>query len=140
MKKGNNKIPPEEKKLIRRYLIWCYKTTKETVDRVDRKITQLMIDQSLLKNLQAEASQMKGQDHTAFLKKMEEFKEYIHKKEEGLYADTHAEKRPEYIYQIKRLRAVEECINKFLGKKELQEIEESYQSEMTRRIWESREH
>jgi len=30
MKKGNHKISPEEKKLIRRYLIWCYKTTKET--------------------------------------------------------------------------------------------------------------
>jgi len=38
------KLKSNERNLIRRYLIWCYKATKEDLDKVDRKFTQLRVD------------------------------------------------------------------------------------------------
>ena len=38
--------------LKKRYLIWLYKETKEALDRVDRKFTQIEIDKFILEELQ----------------------------------------------------------------------------------------
>ncbi len=38
--------------LKKRYLLWLYKETKETLDRVDRKFTQIDIDKFILEELQ----------------------------------------------------------------------------------------
>ena len=45
--------------LTRRYLTWCYKTTKENLDRIDRYFTQDTVDQFLLQSLK-EDPQAKG--------------------------------------------------------------------------------
>jgi len=34
--------------LIRRYLLWFFKTTKESFERIERKTTQLMVDEYVL--------------------------------------------------------------------------------------------
>ncbi len=39
--------------LKKRYLIWLYKETREALDRVDRKFTQLDIDKFILEELQS---------------------------------------------------------------------------------------
>jgi len=43
----------KEKNLLRRYLIWCYKTTKEELDKVDRYFTQDVADAYILKCLRS---------------------------------------------------------------------------------------
>lgn len=42
------KISYSQENLIRSYLIWCYKTTKEDLDRIDRYFTQVLVDRRLL--------------------------------------------------------------------------------------------
>ena len=125
-----------EKNLMRRYLVWCYKTTKEDLDRIDRKFTQLKVDEKILRELKK-----------AYLKKdkfVEEYKTYIaNKKSDALKAKFEGSNHTlagSYVYLVRRLNAVERAIGFLLGKKELSKIISLYEEEMTRRILESREH
>lgn len=45
------------KKLKTRYLVWLYKTTKERLDRIDRKFTQLEVDRFILRELEKDLRQ-----------------------------------------------------------------------------------
>ena len=130
------KMTPAEKNLIRRYLLWCYKTTKEGLDRIDRKFTQLAVDYRLLETL------LKKRAPSG---KMEAFRKYIAQKEKEagkLKYEDNAKGRltADYQYLQCRLEAVEESIVFFLGKQELGTVESLYEKEMTRRILEAREH
>ena len=44
-------LTQKERNLIKRYLVWCYKTTKEELDKIDRYFTQLIADEFILKQL-----------------------------------------------------------------------------------------
>ncbi len=134
-----------EDNLIRRYLLWCYKMTKEELERVDRKFTQLKVDEFVLRDLNGQMKSLRGKDSEEFLKKIEEFTEYMAKKKENAdlekFVDASAKKRkPHYLYLEKRLSAIEKAITSFLGIAELRKIRDFYDQEMTRRILESREH
>ena len=134
-------LAPNEQKLIRRYLLWCYKTTKESLDRVDRKFTQLMVDERILKTLMNRALL----SHSSNLKLnnlIKEFKRYVVRKRQDArrekFADTACQQlRGEYAYLGRRLAAVEEAALFFLGKKELKKMAAMYEAEMTRRILEA---
>lgn len=137
-------IVESEKDLIRRYLLWCYKMTKEELDRIDRKFTQLEVDHVILKELTKKIGSAGG-GKSEYLKKIEEFKVYIAKKAFDANKEkyTSVEKKqvqPNYFYLTKRLEAIKKSIIFFLGSKELKAIECSYEEEMARRILESREH
>jgi 23S rRNA maturation mini-RNase III len=136
-------VKQEKKNLIRRYLLWCYKTTKEELDRIDRKFTQLEVDKKMLRELEKGISL--ADENNAYLQKVKGFKEYIAKKEQSAKAEkytgaTNLQIQPQYFYLQKRLGAIEKTIVSLLGSKELQVIKVSYEEEMTRRILESREH
>ncbi len=129
----------EEKKLIRRYLVWCYKTTKEELERVDRKFTQLVVDGRILKELE------KNSERPFIEKEIAEFKLYMATKrsdaQKSKFSDTALSNlNPRYVYLKNRFLAVKKAIADFLGKKELADIERLYEEEFTRRILESREH
>ncbi len=130
MKKNSN--------LIFRYLLWCYKTTKEQLDWIDRKFTQIEVDRYVLKHLQ------KNKDLESNLK-VNEFTAYIEAKEKrGLkekFSDAKATKiKSEYLYLENRLQATEKAIIHFCGEKTLKEIRASYEQEMTNRILSARDH
>lgn len=134
-----------EDNLIRRYLLWCYKMIKEELERIDRKFTQLKVDEFVLRDLNGQMKSLKGKDSEEFLKKIEEFTEYIAKKKENAdlekFSDTSTKKlKTHYFYLEKRLSAIEKAITSFLGAAELRKIRDLYDQEMTRRILESREH
>ena len=125
------------KPLIRRYLLWCFKTTKESFERIERKTTQLLVDEYLLKNL-------KKQRNTP-LAHLKEFEKYIQNKraDELKLKFANAKSKafhPEYLYLKNRLKATEEAITHFLGVKELREIKSLYEKEFTTRILQAREH
>lgn len=122
--------------LKKRYLIWLYKTNKEALDRIERKFTQLEIDNFLLKEIKR---QDKGKKLKSFI---EDFQSYIQKKEaEGLSLKyENKELKPEYLFLAAKLKAVEKAIAKELGKKALEEIKLLYELEMTERILKSTEH
>jgi len=59
--------------LKKRYLIWLYKETKEALDRVDRKFTQIEIDKFIREELRKEEIKT--------LKFFEDFNSYVNNKE-----------------------------------------------------------
>jgi len=121
--------------LKKRYLLWLYKETKEALDRIDRKFTQLEIDKFIREELK--------KNKLSFSKFFEEFATYVNNKEkecmslkspEGNYLN------PEHQFLALKLEAIEKAIVKELGNRELEEIKKLYQQEMIERILESREH
>ncbi len=135
----------EAQNLMRRYLLWAYKTTKEDLDWIDRKFTQLEVDEQILKQLTKSLSSMTGLKRDAFSGKINEFQEYmLKKKDRGLkekFLDSdQKDLQPQYVYLHKRLSAIEKTIRTLLGSKELTRIRLLYEQEMTRRILEAKEH
>ena len=134
-----------EKQLIRRYLIWCYKTTKETVDRIDRKFTQLKVDNHMLDLLSQNKDVRERKKDKPYAEKIFQFEQYIEEKAKGAEAQKFLNKdegtwQPEYWYLKNRLSAIEKAICDFLGKKQLEMIQSLYEEEMIRRILSEREH
>ncbi len=132
-----------EKKLIRRYLLWCYKTTKESLDRIDRKFTQVKVDRQILKYLHDHGTVM-GKDEN-YAHQLVEFEKYIAAKDQDGVGQKFANPKSgvlkgEYIYLQQRLSGIEKAVVYFLGTRDLSAIKSSYEKEMTRRILESREH
>jgi len=124
------------KNLEKRYLIWLYKTTKEALDKIERKFTQAGIDKLLLKELSAQDKARKAQ------KFIDEFRAYIENKEKnGLSLKFDGkELKTEYYFLNIKLKAIEKAIVKTLGKKALDEIKLLYEMEMVERILKSTEH
>ncbi len=121
--------------LKKRYLVWLYKETKESLDRIERKFTQLEIDKFIREELR--------KNKIYFSKFFEEFDTYVNNKEkeclnlkspEGNYLN------PEHQFLALKLEAIEKAIVKELGSMELEEIKKLYQQEMVERIIKSREH
>lgn len=136
-----NKLSKKQRAIIQRYLVWCYKTTKESLDRIDRKFTQALVDRFILNQLQ-KASFQSGPE---MIKVINDFERYIAtKEEEGRKQKfSNADKEilnVEYAYLVKRLNAIEVAIRHFLGPRMLAKISHLYETEMTRRILESKEH
>ena len=139
--KRKNKVTNVERKLIRRYLIWCYKTTREELERIDRKFTQLTVDYFI----RDELSRLKQREQDLLKIQLEGFKDYIVKKETSAYLEKFAnsnkvELRPEYLYLKVRLAVIEKAIGHFLGKQESAVISQLYEEEMTKRILEAKDH
>ena len=137
------KIDAQEKVLIQRYLIWCYKTTKESLDKIDRKFTQIKVDRFILSHI--EKTRPQAQSQPEYRQLVDDFSAYIVSKEkDGLSQKfSNGKKRvlnAQYIYLQNRLNAVELAIRHFLGPRVLSKINLLYEQEMTRRIVESREH
>jgi len=139
------KLKREEKNLIRRYLVWCYKTTKEELDRIDRKFTQLTVDYFLLKEISKRQNSSPGSSQRPYSKFIDEFNAYIRQKEKDAAQTKFLDKRktkphPRYEYLRNRLFAIEKAVSFFLGKKELNNIIVLYEWEMIRRILGASDH
>lgn len=124
------------KNLKKRYLIWFYKTTKEALDKIERKFSQVEIDRFILKELK------RLDKHKALEPLVLEFGEYIQKKEaDGFNLKFENKKlKPNYLFLALKLEAVEKTIVQELGKKGLEEIKLLYEVEMIERILRSTEH
>ncbi len=139
------KITADQKNLIQRYLLWCYKTTKEDLDRIDRKFTQLVADAHILNTLKKLKEKSFDTDWPQFERYLDDFKGYIAKKQQEAltqkFCDPKTRKiNPQYLYLQIRLQAVEKTIVRLLGSASLKKIKALYEEEMTRRILEAEEH
>lgn len=122
------------KNLKKRYLIWLYKNTKEALDRIERKFTQIEIDNFILRELKKEDRAKRAR------KFIVEFKAYIKNKEkDGIMLKYQGkELKPDYYFLVIKLEAIEKAIVRELGKSALGEIKELYEEEMLKRIIEER--
>jgi hypothetical protein len=116
--------------LKKRYIVWLYKTTKEALDRIERKFTQLEVDRFIL-------GELKKEDRAKKIKKLiDQFEAYIQKKEEDGLSLKYAGKELDsgYLFLSLKLKAIEKAIGVMLGKSALRKIKDSYEEEMIRRI------
>jgi hypothetical protein len=121
--------------LKKRYLIWLYKETKEVLDRVDRKFTQIDIDKFIREELRKE--ELKAP------KFFDDFNTYVNNKEkdcETLMSRKGKYLNPENQFLALKLQAIEKSIVKELGAEGLEEIKNLYHQEMVDRILRSTEH
>ncbi len=123
------------KSLQKRYLVWFYKVTKEALDKIERKFTQLEIDRLILKELKKADKEKRLVDQIAG------FDEYIrNKKEAGLALKYDGDAlKPEYEFLLLKLKAIEKAICLKMGREGLNTIKTAYEEEMLRRIMEERE-
>jgi hypothetical protein len=130
------------KNLKFRYLLWLYKTTKEEIDRVERKFTQLDIDKEIFQYILKHASPAQVGEKNKFNKLSKDFKEYIARKEkDGLNLKfTQGKLKPEYYFLLLKLQAIAKAIVKQFGRKAMDQIKTLYEAEMRRRILESKGH
>ena len=134
-----------EKELIRRYLIWCYKTTKEDLDRIERYFTQFEADTFLLKTLRSHKDYQTSVLADPYRKLVGAFETYMKEKHQKALKkkfvdETRTQMDPQYQYLRNRFGAIEKAIIHFFGKKELDVICRLYEEEMTSRILTAREH
>ena len=123
----------QHQNLIRRYLIWAYKSTRESFERIERKTTQLTVDEFILAYFTKNKMDVPA-----------DFRAYIaQKRKDELKLKFSANKKklnPEYLYLKNRLSAIEAAVKYFLGDKELKRLHRDFELEFTRRIWEARDH
>jgi hypothetical protein len=132
------------KNLTHRYLLWAYKTTRESFERIERKTTQLKVDQRILKTL-SQSNKFKRKMRKDDQKFIEEFKQYITAKVKDEISQKYSSSQkdafhPQYLYLKNRLFAIEEAIEYFLGFRELKRIENLFEEEFTTRILQARDH
>lgn len=135
----------DHKDLHRRYLIWCYKTTKEDLDRIDRYFTQQDVDQFLLNDLKKSRDYRSRKTDKKFKEQIDGFAKYMQTKlasaQKKKFKDSkQTALNPDYQYLQHRFLAIEKAIVHFLGKKDLEKIRLLYEEEMTQRILQAREH
>ena len=138
-------LTKKEKDLIRRYLVWCYKTTKEELDKTDRYFTQLMADGFILRQLRKMEGYRSVKGDQGYKDMVDQFSVYMEKKEANVlkkkFKDTRRRSlNPDYQYLKERFTAIEGAIRRFLGAEELKKISLLYEQEMTRRILQARDH
>lgn len=134
-----------EKSLIRRYLIWCYKTTKEELDKIDRYFTQAVVDDFLISRLTHLKECPSCPPGAPLRKAVDDFIVYAGEKKakaEGRkFTDiSQGALQPGYQYLKARFEAIEQAMIHLLGRQELEKIQRLYEEEMTRRILQEREH
>lgn len=139
------KLTTKERNLIRRYLIWCYKTTKEELDKTDRYFTQIIADGHILKTLKNGRDYKGKSASAAYRKTVDDYKSYMDAKEAGAVKKKYRDPSrgiltEDYQYLANRFAAIEQTITRFLGARELTAISALYEREMTTRIMQAREH
>lgn len=130
------------KNLQFRYLLWLYKTTKEELDSVERRFTQIDIDKKIMRDMGENFDSKKIKKKKEARKFIKDFKEYIDKKEkDGRELKFDGRKlKPQYYHLSLKLEAIEKAIIEELGNKGLKGIKALYEYEMRRRIMEAQEH
>lgn len=123
------------KSLQKRYLVWFYKVTKEALDKIERKFTQLEIDRFILNQIR------KADKDKNLISQLREFDKYIRNKEQaGLSLKYEGKKlNPEYKFLLLELGAIEKAICLKMGKKGLVMVKTAYEEEMLKRIMEERQ-
>lgn len=117
--------------LEKRYLLWLYKTTKDELDKIERKFTQLDIDRDLQKAMEKGGPAVK-----AFV---DEWKVYVYEKEtatQKIAFGADGSYDAKYLFLRVKLDAVEAVTARRFGKKTLSRFKKLYEDACAKRILE----
>lgn len=143
MKRQN--LSENELNLVKRYLIWSYKTTKEDLDRIDRYFTQKNVDDYMFEELINTKEYQSSSGNKEFKQQVQNFEIYKEEKFTKAQNKKYIEGgnqiiSQDYLYLKYKLTAIEKAIVHFLGEGELKNIIKLYEQEMKQRIISAREH
>lgn len=129
----------DAKSLSKRYLLWLYKTTRDELDKIDRKFTQLEIDNQIYKRFKSAMKGLKARATEGFSPFLQEWQEYIFSKESDAQKLKYKENgEPDYAYLFLKLKlgAIEHITESRFGKKELLLFKKLYEESAIKRILE----
>ena len=138
MKKKIGSVSQEDQNsLSKRYLLWLYKTTRDEADKIERKFTQLDIDREVEKLLKKKTGGLKSSLKAGVSPFMEEWKEYIFRKEsdgQKLKFTEEFEPDPKYIFLRLKLEAIENIMKASFGAAFFKEARKLYEDSCIQRI------
>ncbi|MFB3919919.1 MAG: hypothetical protein ACE14U_07625 [Candidatus Velamenicoccus archaeovorus] len=115
----------DRESLYKRYLFWLYKTIREDADRIDRKFTQLVLDERIAAFLERDAASLDKDLRCGVGPFVEEWKTYIAQKADDARKLKFSEAgslKFEYVFLRLKLKAVERLIVERLGRRHLKEF------------------
>lgn len=138
-KNGFKASQDDVESLMKRYLFWLYKTTRDELDKIDRKFTQLEIDNEIFKKLKKTVKPLKPEVTQGLDVFLRQWQEYIFGKDsdaQKLKFKEDGQMDHAYLFLRLKLQAIEEIICKRFGKKELVLYKRLYEDAAMKRITE----
>jgi len=123
--------------LLRRYLLWMYKTTKDELDRIDRKFTQLDVDRFIAGyffKISRRLSKRSREALDPFFREWDEYVEVKEKDAQDLKSVGPGEMEARYAFLHLKLQAVQTAARRYLGPKSVKEFQRLYESKAVERI------
>jgi hypothetical protein len=118
------------KSLMKRYLFWLFKTTRDELDKIDRKFTQLEVDRSMQKVF----LKKKGGALTPFI---DEWGRYMAGKEadaKKLKFDDAGGVLASYSFLRLKLKAIESVADRRFGPRLMRQFEKIYEDAAMKNI------
>jgi len=116
--------------LNRRYLLWMYKMTKDELDRIDRKYTQIDIDHTIAEYFFKLSGRLNKKSRDALSPFFREWDEYLEAKEgdaERLKWVGPGELEARYAFLHLKLQAILSAACKYLGPGSVKEFQRLYE-------------
>jgi len=112
------------------------------LDRIDRKFTQLDVDQEIYKYISKNMDVNQVYDREKLYALKQSFEEYMREKENaGQRSKLEGGKeKPDYYFLSLKLKAIEDVIVKLFGANARTNIKKAYEKEMRKRILKSTKH
>lgn len=123
--------------LQKRYLFWLYKTTKDELDRIDRKFTQLDIDRAMLDVFRCQAVAARDAVQGGVDAFVREWQDYVAQKETDarkLRFDEEGRVLASYYFLCLKLSAVLDMIRRRFGAKTVKDFKRLYEDASMRLI------
>ena len=123
--------------LTKRYLLWMYKTTKDEVDRIDRRFTQLDTDRFIADFFFKLSGRLNKKSRDALSPFFQEWDDYIAAKEQDADRLKYAapgELEARYAFLHLKLQAVLAAARHFLGPKSIGEFQRLYETKSIEQI------
>lgn len=125
--------------LTKRYLLWLYKATREELDKIDRKFTQLDVDLRIQKIVSQRTAALPQRLRHSLAPFLKEGQEYIFQKDSDAQKLRFGEDgQPDARYVFLRLKceAITRLIRQRFGLQGLKEIKRLYEESCAQRILE----
>jgi len=125
--------------LTKRYLFWLYKVTKDELDKIERKFTQMDIDRDIQRLLDKKTKGLDPALKKGIQPHLDEWQEYIFQKEsdaQKLKFDEDGRLNASYLFLSLKLEAVTQIIRTRLGLRGYRQIQRLYEESLVKRILE----
>jgi hypothetical protein len=125
--------------LHKRYLLWLYKMTRDELDKIERKFTQLDIDSEIEKKLAQRSGSFSAAARKGLEPFLSEWKEYValkRKDAQKLKFNEAGEVVASYLFLRLKLECVEAITARRFGARTLSGFKQLYEESSIRRIME----